>query len=658
VESLLCAGIILLLPVVGLASWARVVVRQPPGPGWYRLCAAHLWLSLGLTFGWWLVVPWLRTATAPYDLASIVWWFVLPPTFSVQLLHSIIDATRRTLRGLPIDRSTFVWLHLFAWLEKVGQLVTLGAVLEALQRQALGAALGCLVLGLLGTMYLHQWRQTANLVVPEQVPPGALSERAQELAARIGVETVALGVQAEVVEVAANAFAWDERVIVVSETLVRELSRREVDTVLAHELGHLSASSWADHPLSWLAGAGLALVALVAGLSFTHWALPLVGLDAQLWALPIVGASVHLSLTLVLNARARQAEFAADAVSVQLTRDAEALVSALLRLDRLNLQPTRWGWWTEWLLTHPSTERRIRAVTGLDALPAKWLTEPPAATERYELERLPNIVWNATEQELRAQTLSVQLWLGLVGIPLLIVALVGGGWLGWVVGVTVGPCAWLAWQNGLIYRYESALERRLRQRLRDLGVEGGTLVALAPHETAVVYDQFFHWDYGLLFVTVERLAYVGERTWFACLRADLTRCELRPGVPNWLPTLAWVVQGPPGDFRLRPAGCGTVSATTRATPGLLEPNVFAVPEVLRTLRPAPWGTVPHEPIANLVRRKRVFWLALTVALTTAGLAWPLGWELWGDPRTLTAVALSVLLVGFARVPLWRQRLAA
>lgn len=152
--------------------------------------------------------------------------------------------------------------------------------------------------------------------------------------------------------------------VVLYDTLLAAQTPREVEAVLAHELGHyvlghvwrslalvvavLFATAWAAQRAvaRWGPRWGVRGLADPAGL-------PLVLLAAEL-----VGAAV----TLPVNAYARAHEREADAFALEATRDPDAFASALRRFTVTDLAeydpPTVVVWWFH---GHPSLRERVEA---------------------------------------------------------------------------------------------------------------------------------------------------------------------------------------------------------------------------------------------------------------------------------------------------------
>ena len=190
----------------------------------------------------------------------------------------------------------------------------------------------------------------------------ALCERAKVSA--LGVFRMALGVETRKANAALAGMGRTRRVLV-SDTLLERFTPEEIETVLAHELGHhrhrhltkllvLSGiGSYAAFVLvqmvvpGWLRGLGIRHLSEMAGFPMLMLALSLIGL---------VGLPIQ-------NGISRAFEWQADRFAVLLTAQASAFASALRRLGELNLADPAPPRWVEWLFyDHPAIMDRIKAA--------------------------------------------------------------------------------------------------------------------------------------------------------------------------------------------------------------------------------------------------------------------------------------------------------
>ena len=152
--------------------------------------------------------------------------------------------------------------------------------------------------------------------------------------------------------------------------------------IASHEITHLQKK----HPLKL----ALALMVAIFSPSIVHWledfaprvVLSFVHSPEHLAAVYKVILAVHsvqqwalhdLFVAMLgfagLYLLARRFEFQADAGAVQLTRDPEAKITALLKVSHLNLMPVRWGKGSSVWMTHPNTLRRLERIGRIGGMP-------------------------------------------------------------------------------------------------------------------------------------------------------------------------------------------------------------------------------------------------------------------------------------------------
>lgn len=189
-----------------------------------------------------------------------------------------------------------------------------------------------------------------------------------------------------------NAFtvgSTRDSAIAVTDGLLRHLSQRELNGVLAHEVAHIAhddlrVMGLADY-VSRLTHA-FSLLGQILLLFGLPWLL-LAEVRVNWPALLLLALSPHLALLAQLGL-SRVREFDADLKAAALTGDPEGLAGALARIERASrswrsvLLP---GWGNpepSWLRTHPATAERIRRLLELSPrypLPLPGLPDGPAA---------------------------------------------------------------------------------------------------------------------------------------------------------------------------------------------------------------------------------------------------------------------------------------
>lgn len=187
---------------------------------------------------------------------------------------------------------------------------------------------------------------------------------------------------------APNAFATgrkpDKSVVCATSGLLRIMDDKELEGVIAHELGHVKNY---DIRVNTLAFALVGVISLIADffLRMSFWGF---GRDeeesnnAVLAALVIVAAILApLAASLIQLAISRRREYLADATGAMTTRYPEGLESALAKLEQVNTAPRRQNTSTAHMFfvnplrghsvmnlfsTHPPIPDRIAALKKMD----------------------------------------------------------------------------------------------------------------------------------------------------------------------------------------------------------------------------------------------------------------------------------------------------
>ena len=150
--------------------------------------------------------------------------------------------------------------------------------------------------------------------------------------------------------------------IIIGDTLLNEFTRDEIETVMAHELGHQVNK---DIPLGIIFGSITTLIGLFLASLGLNWGVRVLGFDgtADIAAFPlflIVLGLYGLVTMPVENGFSRWRERCADEYALSLTHNGPAYASALKRLANQNLSDAEPDAWVEWLLySHPALGKRI-----------------------------------------------------------------------------------------------------------------------------------------------------------------------------------------------------------------------------------------------------------------------------------------------------------
>ena len=152
------------------------------------------------------------------------------------------------------------------------------------------------------------------------------------------------------------------RRIILGDTLINEFSPDEVETILAHELGH---QVHRDIPIGILVESIITLGGLYLASLGLQWGVEVFGFEgiADIAAFPLFGLVVgaYGLVTMPLgNAFSRWRERRADEYALKATGNGQAYASALTRLANQNLAEADPEPWVEVLLySHPALNKRI-----------------------------------------------------------------------------------------------------------------------------------------------------------------------------------------------------------------------------------------------------------------------------------------------------------
>ena len=152
------------------------------------------------------------------------------------------------------------------------------------------------------------------------------------------------------------------RRIIIGDTLLNEFTIDEIETIMAHELGHQVNK---DIPLGIIFGSITTLFGFFLASLGLNWGVKALGFTgpADIAAFPmfLIVLGLYSLVTMPLeNGFSRWRERRADEYALSLTHNGSAYASALRRLANQNLADTDPEAWVEWLLySHPALGKRI-----------------------------------------------------------------------------------------------------------------------------------------------------------------------------------------------------------------------------------------------------------------------------------------------------------
>jgi len=163
----------------------------------------------------------------------------------------------------------------------------------------------------------------------------------------------------------------NSRRIILGDTMINEFTPDEVETVLAHELGH---HVHRDLLVYIAVGSFVTMVGLYVASAAMAWAVAAFGFagvsdPAALPALAVILGAYGMVTLPLENALSRWRERMADAYALEATGSGEAFASALVRLANQNLSEVDPARWVVWIFySHPPLGERIAAARGWSGL--------------------------------------------------------------------------------------------------------------------------------------------------------------------------------------------------------------------------------------------------------------------------------------------------
>ena len=343
------------------------------------LIYAGMWLGFGWTTS---LRDWLTLLTENWSLNTFSPW-LLPPLFAL-----VFGGVIAVILSPMAYYSGFVLPHRYGQSNQSLK----DWIMDGIKGMLIGAPIGLIVLEVF-YVFLRAFPQTwwlwvagfllvfdvllANLapvlIMPifnKYVPLGDehadLAERLIKLAERAktkvrGVFKFDMSKRTKAANAALTGIGNTRRIIL-GDTLINEFTPDEIETVLAHELGHHVNR---DILLGMAFGTLSTLVSLYLASLALHWAVGVFGFNspadpAALPALMLI-LTLYGLLTMPLdNAFSRWRERLADGYSLQATRQPEAFASAMTRLANQNLSEVDPEKWVVFLFySHPPLEERI-----------------------------------------------------------------------------------------------------------------------------------------------------------------------------------------------------------------------------------------------------------------------------------------------------------
>ena len=477
----------------------------------------------------------LGTRDAAY-FVSIAFYFV-PPILALLLCDLASKEVYRLVPEIEWSRRDFVRQAITTTSFSLMPLFVAILAINTFSHNRLEAG-GYVIASYVGWLLLNQTVRRMFAATMHELTGGELRTRIFDLGQKAGVLLQHIYVLPDNRAQLATAGARSDGSVVLTSSLVKNLSRREVDAIMAHEIAHQQAR----HPqtigkITW----GIVIGANLAG-SFLAAKLHLRNSTVLVFA----GALALSSLIVFFISRRNERQ--ADAIGIDLTGDPEAFISGLARLTRMSLTPLHMGGWGASLDTHPGTMRRFEIIARAHGICDDRLQELLAHSDTSEV-RYPSLDREEDAATIHSlvfkQKYRVRVALALFGVvsfsPLPFAFLLGKPGASHaiiaVAGVAFSFGVFQVVRNSISFWGYASLAHALKSKLKERGSEelarDGVVVGLAPASASRRYDGYPFWDAGVLWLTTDKLYYIGEQTEFALQRDCVTEVYTRNTAAEW-----------------------------------------------------------------------------------------------------------------------------
>ncbi|OGR30376.1 MAG: hypothetical protein A2005_02880 [Desulfuromonadales bacterium GWC2_61_20] len=564
----LCATSLCLLiaPIVLILIIRRrslILAGKDAAAAWFGYWRVHRWVAEGVWVVWIIAISvfsvetfigYLTGSNQPILNALVLF---LPPGIVSFLCQYLARPLWLHVRGVAWDRREMLvkgfWEHAAAILPMVFLIIGIGSLVQNAGTAMLWFA-GAGIAKLVGA-WMHGKISQAT---PRPLHSGELREKILEMARRAGVKIQQVYLLPAKRLQMGNAFAMQGGRVMITDYLLERLTQQETDCVMAHEIGHVKMRHTVL--LSWVG-----MLLLFALFNVLLWGAFMIApsLLSLLWAddferLLVVQEWLNeylhfpLAFLLALLSRyylSRRFERSADEFATLVTGAPEAMITALVKLSKMNLMPITWGSWDERLSTHPATLRRAKAIAERHQIPAerlRILLDMPATRGEEDGYAVPDeaastdLVYS-TEFKLQ-KTLAIMLLLMLTVsmTPVVWVRFVSTGgfsaaalWAGFVLV----PLVYLAVANYASLLGYGKMKRGMREKTARAGFNmddaRSYFVGLSPEEHPRAYENHTVWDIGFLNITSDALVYSGDRVGFRIPREQVTSITQGLSFPSW-----------------------------------------------------------------------------------------------------------------------------
>lgn len=561
-------------------------------------------------------------------------------------------------------------------------------------------------------------------VAPEALTTGELRDRIFELAKRASVNIKQVFVMGAGRAQVANAYATGAHTVMFTDYLLQRLTKREVDAIAGHELSHLRYG----HPkkLAFTMVGVILFPSIFRGMwtMFTGWIGGLlmaasgdnrdVLMQWYRWSSKL-GAWPQLDLLLmvagfgVFYLLSRRFERVADEGSARLVGDPEAMMTALLKVSRLNLTPIQWGKVTGSILTHPSTLKRVEHLAMVGNIPEERVQQLLAHHAQEEQARgaeLPLTPRSGTTSKAWSNTSSIpsndehyavspsgknvlttmavvrratnNLWL-LISANVLPPALIA-----WTVHKfnLEGRAALVAYLAGAVLilagysllglclslRGRTKLRQQFTAKFDEEGIQirgrNALLTGFAPGASLRIYLSSYDWDQGFVWLLQGRMVYLGDKIRFALRPEQVVNVRVGQSAPGWWNSkrvyIDWrdAEHGREGAFSFYPnerSSAGKIRNEGKALCSALQrwqskAGEYPVgPPAVHLLESPVLGEVTSQDVNDRLSKGRRTNTLILLLLLSYGASLLLGVSGW------YGIGVVLLLRIYERIPYWRHR---
>jgi len=264
----------------------------------------------------------LETRWKVSDSLRIVFWATISPTLSLLM----------TARGMHEIAARNLWGIL--WFPAAGMTALIGMVRL---RSAQGMKL-------------------------RRVKTGTLFTRVMHLSKRVGIKVERVYVVPSGRGDLTNAFA-SRRSVSMTDNFGQYLRGIELDSVIAHELGHVQGHHTRKRILV-LACVVAAIALLCLGVSFASSPYRAMFMTFSLLAILLVNSYIS-----------RRYEYACDQKAAEFTRSPQSVIRALVALYKKTKSPVTCGRIVELFRSHPTLVHRVQAIAEVSELPPDKVSE-------------------------------------------------------------------------------------------------------------------------------------------------------------------------------------------------------------------------------------------------------------------------------------------